>query len=80
MGRKIEFIHYLHDNGSINENVDAFVDTLSNNKSSTTLGNVEHDTAVAAVDKFYEDRPFYEVGLRVSLDVDSGTYEILGVI
>lgn len=81
MGRKIEFVHYLHDTGSVTENVENFEYSFQNRLIPTPdTGDVEYDTAVAAVDKFYENRPFYEIGIRVRLDVETGEYEILGTI
>lgn len=81
MGRKIEFVHYLHDTGSVNENVENFEYSFGRNSATTpNLENVEYDDAVQAVDAFYENRPFYEIGLKISLDIDTGKHEIIGVV
>jgi len=81
MGNKIEFVHYLHETGSINENVENFEYSFQSRVAPTPdLGDVEYDVALKAVDTFYENRPFYEIGIRISLDVETGEYEILGTV
>lgn len=80
MGRKIEFVHYLHDTASVNENVENFEFSFQDRSIPTPdTGDVEYDVAVNAVDSFYENRPFYEIGLKISLDVDTGEYSIVGI-
>lgn len=71
MGRKIEFFHYLHNDANVDENVEIFQDALHRD---VVLGDVDEDTALKAVDKFYEDRPFYEIRVKVILDVDTGMF------
>lgn len=83
MARKIQFVHYLYDNASVDENVEGFEYAFNNQRTLTStpdLGDVEYDAAVKAVDKFYTKRPFYEIGLRIELDVDSGEWSILGTL
>lgn len=76
--RIISFVKYFHDDCNVDENIESFNDEVDRGKI-VVPDSVSPEELATALDKVFSERPFYEIGFRVELNLDTSKLRIVGI-
>lgn len=77
MSRKIRFNKYLHDEYSVNENIEQWHSDVDNSEIFTNDNGINVDEVKNSLEKVADRRVFGEIALTVELDLDTGEISVI---
>lgn len=76
--RTVRFTKYLHDDSSVSENIEHFYFFLNKGEVNVPEG-ISPEELKEAVENLFENRPWYEIGITVELNIDTGEVKLVGI-